>query len=513
MLNQSKQTISRSLALALGLCSIALSGAVSAQNPDGTRVRSAAGPSEPPNHRDAELGWRLLPSEQKYAAIDGPPLKAYVSELTAIARRYRDNGHPQYWGRIIGTAADAENAEWLMQKFRQIGLSDVHEQSFNLPPQWMPKSWSVTLSANGKTIAIETAQPTYQAVGTPPGGLDLEAVYVGMASDADLKLARDVRGKAVFFYSTDTASRHAPIADNAIRRIGERGAAAIFVIQGIPGNERTQFYPVNSPVPTFSTGLKDGLSARDLIADATVAGAPPRVKIALDIDLTSGLKSGTVWGTLPGTTDEQVMVVAHRDGWFEGANDNAAGVATMVGLAEYFAKIPKAQRRRTIVFLGTTGHHNSTAESGAWFASHPEVFDKTALLLNCEHTGGMESGPGNVRLSNAVAAFNWYGTGPRLADIVVRAMDAFGVPSFPQSSPSPPGEIGRYYRYAPSVEIINGGYVWHSDQETVDTISANGLAAVTRTYAKVIVDTDTVEFREMRQPIAPRGTAPQRDDR
>src|SRR6185503_7902275 len=102
--------------------------------------------------------------------------------------------------------------------------------------------------------------------------------YVGMASDADLKLARDVRGKAVFFYSTDTASRHAPIADNAIKRLGDRGASAIFVIQGIPGNERTQFYPVNSPVPTFSSGLKDGLSARDLIADATAGGALPRVK-------------------------------------------------------------------------------------------------------------------------------------------------------------------------------------------------------------------------------------------
>src|SRR5262249_10167944 len=208
----------------------------------------------------------------------------------------------------------------------------------------------------------------------------------GRASEAGVKLARDVRGKAVFFYSTDTASRHAPIADNAIRRIGERGAAAIFVIQGIPGNERTQFYPVNSQVPTFSTGLKDGLSARDLIADATSAGAAPRVKIVLDVDRTPGLKSGTVWGTLPGSTDEQVMVVAHRDGWFEGANDNAAGVATMIGVAEYFAKIPKAERRRTIVFLGTTGHHNSSAESGAWLASHPEVFDKTAVLLNAEHT-------------------------------------------------------------------------------------------------------------------------------
>jgi hypothetical protein len=501
----------RTIALVLAIASLLLVEVPAAQNPDGTRVRpAAAGPVEPPHLRSAEVGWRLAPSEERYAAIDGAHLKRFVSDLTAISRRYRDNGHPQYWGRIIGTAADTENAGWMMEKFRQIGLSDVHEQYFDLPPQWMPRSWSVTLSANGKTLSIDTAQPTYQAVGTPPEGLDLEAVYVGMASDADLKLAGDVRGKAVFFYSTDTASRHAPIADNAIRRIGERGAAAIFVIQGIPGNERTQFYPVNSSVPTFSTGLKDGLSARDLIADATAAGAPPHVRIKLDIDRAAGLKSGTVWGTLPGTTDEQVLVVAHRDGWFEGANDNAAGVATMIGLAEYFAKIPKVQRRRTIVFLGTTGHHNSTAESGAWFASHPEIFEKTAVLLNCEHTGGIETGPGNIRLSNAVAAFNWYGTGPQLADIVVRAMDAFGVPSFPQSSPSPPGEIGRYYRFAPSVEIINGGYVWHSDQETAETISANGLAAVTRTYARIIADTDSIDLQQLRQVLAPRGSVPDR---
>ena len=178
-----KLTIRRLVGLSLGLCAAALVGAVAAQNPDGTRVRSAAaGPAEPPHHRANEVGWRLAPSEQKYASIDGNRLKSYVGELTAMARRYRDNGHPQFWGRIIGTTADTENAEWMMQKFRQIGLTDVHEQYFDLPPQWMPKSWSVTVSGSGKAIAIDTAQPTYQAVGTPADGLDLEAVYVGMAS-------------------------------------------------------------------------------------------------------------------------------------------------------------------------------------------------------------------------------------------------------------------------------------------------------------------------------------------
>lgn len=487
-------------ALFAGGCAAALALCLSfgqAQNPAARAQRTP----EPTHIRKSEVGWRLAPSEQQYAAIDGEHLKKYVEEICAISRRYRDAGH-QFWGRITGTEADQENADWMMAKFREIGLTDVHEQVFDLPPQWIPQSWSVVATANGKTLQLDTAQPTYLAVGTPAEGLNVEAVYVGLGSDADLALSRDVKGKAVFFFSNDLASRHAPIMENAIKRIGERGAAAIFVIQGLPGNEKTQFYPVNSPVPTFSLGQKNGLEMRDFIAAAGAGEA--HVKILLDVKRVPNLKSGTVWGTLPGMTDENDIVVAHRDGWFEGANDNAAGMATLLGMAEYFAKMPKEQRRRTILFAGTNGHHDNGAESGAWFAQHPEFFAKTAVLFNAEHTGGMDSAPTGGALSNAPAAYRWYGTGAKLADIIVKAMDAFGVPSFPDSSPSPPGEIGRYYHLAPSVEIINSGFVWHSDKETPETISATGLAAVTRTYAKVIADTNALELKDLRTAQMPR---------
>ena len=153
----------RAFFIALAAGTIAFADAPAAQNPDGTRARSAAaGPVEPAHQRATEVGWRLAPSEQRSAAIDGAHLKTHVEELTAIARRYRDSGHPQFWGRIIGTSADAENAYWLMQKFRGIGLTDVHEQPFELPPQWMPKSWSVVLSTGGKTLPIGTAQPKFK---------------------------------------------------------------------------------------------------------------------------------------------------------------------------------------------------------------------------------------------------------------------------------------------------------------------------------------------------------------
>jgi len=242
----------RTMVLALSLASVSL-------------VASAQEPVKP--IENPYLNWRLLPGEQSYSSIDGKHLKQYVEEQTAISRRYRDNGHPQFWGRISGTAADAENAQWLLDKFRKIGLSDVRTQPHDLPPQWTPTSWSVAASASGKTVTLESAQPTSTSPGTQASGIELEAVDVALASEGDLA-GRDLRGKAVFFYSADYTSRQAPISDFAIKRISERGAAAIFVIVGLPGNMRTQFYPVGTTVPTFSLGLKDGNAIREHLAPA-----------------------------------------------------------------------------------------------------------------------------------------------------------------------------------------------------------------------------------------------------
>src|SRR6266700_4632295 len=101
-----------------------------------TSVASAQEPAKPLYVlEDSYLRWRLLPAEQAYSSIDGKHLKQYVEDQTAISRRYRDHGHPHFWGRISGTEGDAANARWLEDKFRRIGLSDVHQQSLDLPPQ------------------------------------------------------------------------------------------------------------------------------------------------------------------------------------------------------------------------------------------------------------------------------------------------------------------------------------------------------------------------------------------
>ena len=82
----------------------------------------------------------------------------------------------------------------------------------------------------------------------------------------------------------------------------------------------------------------------------------------LAVETRTGLKTANVWGVLPGATDENIAVMAHTDAFFEGAMDNASGMATLVALAEHYAKVPRAQRRRTMTFFTTSAHHSPSGE-------------------------------------------------------------------------------------------------------------------------------------------------------
>ena len=225
------------VATASSLMAIVLTGAaLVAQQPQQS-------PAAPPRHPspasmdqakldDMLIRFPLPTGQQAYADIDGKKIHGYVVEQAQIARRYRDQGHPKFWGRIIGTSADAEDVEWMLAKFKAVGLTDVRSQPFDLVPQWFPQSWEVTLTGGGKTLSLESAQPDYGTVGTPPDGLDLDAVYVGLGSEGDFQ-GRDVKGKAVFVFTMLGAPN-----EGAVRRASEKGAAAIFEVNMLPGHAR-----------------------------------------------------------------------------------------------------------------------------------------------------------------------------------------------------------------------------------------------------------------------------------
>jgi Peptidase family M28 len=502
------------LAVVAGVMGGVLDRATQAQTASSVAVpRSTllAAPSD--RLEDALLEWPLPAAEQAYGRIDGKHLYLYVEEQAAISRRYRDQGHPKFWGRIIGTSADSENAAWLANKFKSSGLGDVRIQPLDLGPQWFPERWEVTVTGGGRTITLDSAQPDYRAAALPPGGIDVEAVYAGLGSAADL-VGKDLKGKAVFTYSMLGAHN-----EDAVKRADERGASAIFEADMQPGNMRYQAYPSNTKAPAFTLGGDDGLAVRDLIASLP-PGQSARVKATLDVQMVPNLKTSLVWGTLPGATDETVYIVAHRDGWFEASGDNAAGVASMVGLAEYYAKVPQAQRRRTMVFIGLDGHHNTgpgSAVGGVWLndpANKAKLFAKTALSINCEHPSTIQTyvrpryiAGDDLRWSNMYTAQQWYAGGPsrpELTAIAVKAFKTFGVPLLTEPNPRPPaGDLGRLYRFTPGVATSEFFHYFHTDRESPETVPWTGLQATTRAYAKIVDEVNKHPLSTFQRPEEP----------
>jgi Zn-dependent M28 family amino/carboxypeptidase len=251
---------------------------------------------------------------------------------------------------------------------------------------------------------------------------------------------------------------------------------------------------------------------------AAPAEQPPRVNVRLDVKRIPNLKTALVWGSLQGATDETVYVVAHRDGWFDGAGDNGGGIASMIGLAEFYAKLPPAQRRRTLVFIGLDGHHNTGEGAGAgrrWLADHKdELFQKTALMINCEHPSTLqtyvrpryEEGR-DIVWTNTFLAQQWYAGGPsrpELQAITAKAFREFGAPLYLDPNAQPPlGDLGAFWRFLPGVASSEFYHYFHTDRETPETVPWTGLESTTRAYAKIIDEVNKLPLDSLQRPAEP----------
>src|SRR4030095_8134115 len=82
-----------------------------------------------------------------------------------------------------------------------------------------------------------------------------------------------------------------------------------------------------------------------------------RLKISMQLaaEEKTGLTSANGIAFIPGASDQRIIITAHADGYFQGGDDNASGLAVLVGLARYFAKQPPP--KHTLMFVASGGHH------------------------------------------------------------------------------------------------------------------------------------------------------------
>lgn len=431
---------------------------------------------------DAFIRIPLRPEDEIYIDIDGGHLKDLLREVDAISLADRDAGN-LFWGRNVGTAGHVATQDWVEGYFRRYGLDAVSRQSFDLDPVWQPTDWELTFATGDETFTLESARPPQGAASTPPEGIELDLVWVGGGSAADY-LGRDVEGKAVLIQDIPRPGtlRHTIRDEDAVARAWARGAGAVGIVYGISDNFAV--WQRTGDGPGFNVGYEDGLRLRDLLG----RGERVTVRYRMESEMRPGLRAASVWGTLPGVSQEEILIIAHMDGYFQAALDNGSGLAVMVGLLEHFARIPFEQRPRTLRFLGSVGHHGGPGTS--WLHDNRDTaLANTVLAINLEHVAAVRTkywGP-RLRMMNAVSPMRWWVHGsPRLLETVLDAFNRFNVGITADMEDRASGEMGRMARDLPSLQVITSPEIKHTEQDTPEWVPAVGLEQITRAYAKII---------------------------
>jgi hypothetical protein len=247
-------------------------------------------------------------------------------------------------------------------------------------------------------------------------------------------------------------------------------------------------------VPTLTISQDEGFMLRDLLA----TGVRVELSVRLDIEERTGLKTENVFAVLPGASEEQDLVVMHTDGFFQGAMDNASGMATGLEIARFYAAKPAAQRPRTMVFLMIPDHHHG--EHGRALVIKTYDFSKVALILNLEHTSQtlLYMVNQDIMTSNAVSARRWYASGsPAFQQLVKKTLQDFNVSVYKAPERNAGGSLGALTPFAPAVHIIDH-VIYHTTLDTPELVPAVGLTNSARAFLKVLDDTHGMPMAALR---------------
>ncbi len=473
-------------------------------------------PVPPPLGQDAAVivGDRAprpvaLPAGEAPAAeLAGKAIKTDVEAIVAFAKESRNSreiGSGQMWGRIAGLRSGTKTVAWAADQFRKAGIADVKVQPIVQEANarfWFPLSWEVRLLADpafgpgSADVILDSAIPLSPS-DIPGGTMTAPLVYVGSASPSVLQNI-DVKGKIAVQLTIPQGHmlfERGPVGSRADDLVA-RGAVGVFNLVRLPGNERSRDFS-DCGNPCFNFGGRDGHFLETVMDRAAAAGVADklRVRITLKTETRTNLKAENGVAVIPGRSDEVIILNAHIDGWFDGAGDNADGLAVLVALARHFAK-PENRPDRTLVFVASAGHHSPGINGPRNFVTaNPDLAKRAVMMINIEHVAQRNFSPARSTASDGYRqALADSGEAPIYAGITNRApfLDSlveqgvarYGTNFVSERSNMASGESGGYGTLnAARVTIMQAPPLYHTTGEVADVISTPGLERIARFLA------------------------------
>ena len=321
---------------------------------------------------------RLTALESDRRKIEETYLKAvdigYSYRLAKKMEEFKSN--PVLGYRTAGSKAEFDTGEFLKAEMERIGLSDIHKDEICLDSWEFEKAVMRFTDRDGEKHEIQLG--AYQTEFVTDGWKEYPLVYAGRGKEADYDDV-DVTGCLVM---VDINQRDEWWINYPVYQARLKGAAAVIAVQdngyGEIDSEALNAQDIAGPkdAPAFSMSRKD--------AEILKAALKEKPRITVQFDAKSVVKenmpSYNVWGTIPGRSEDMILLSGHYDSYFDGFQDDNCAIALMFGIARTLLEIGY-KPEKTIVFCCMAaeewGIENSKYDwsTGAWqqvFKLRPE---------------------------------------------------------------------------------------------------------------------------------------------
>jgi carboxypeptidase Q len=431
---------------------------------------------------------------QASAADDIPPAVAQLQHAALADDRAFSTLQSlttEVGARFAGSPGDAKAVAWALRTLQQQGFSRVRAEPV-IVPHWVRGEGSVHLL--GPTPVELTSLALGGSIGTADAPVEAEMIAVTDIDELQRLSRADVAGKIVFYYDRMQETRdgmdYGPTARN--RSHGAIAAAklgAVGVVIRAVGSEDADRphtgamrYANGVPrIPAFAIGHHGA----DRLLDAYAEG-PVRLRLASNSRCEGPAASANVIGEVPGrglgagVPEEFVVLGAHLDSWDvgTGAQDDGAGVATVIEAARRVGEMPQRPQRTLRVVLyaneefGLSGGRQYALDHGAIASRHHAALEADAgsgRVYQFESRVGPRDVPTAMRTAHLLRPLgvrfhgNVAGGG---ADI--GPLRELGVPVFELQH-----DASKYFE------------IHHTDADRIDRVDPRALAFNVAAYATV----------------------------
>ena len=406
--------------------------------------------------------------------------------------------------RRAGTSPAHKAEMYIYEKLKEAGVDDVKLENVDFTRWWAERHELTIISEETPGVMedqnIQTF-PSWFSVSTPPEGIKAEVAYVRYGTKSDFREI-DVKDKIALIDGNMLLNfRPTHNVFNTIEVAEKKGAKAVICINGSPADSITYTNYSNMfqlpstkivpsiTLPVLSINNHDGEYLKYL---CTRYHKTLTVEL-VEISKTGPATSNTIIGTLPGKSDDIIVIGTHTDSTFTGAFDNAAANAGLITLAKYYAKIPPEKREKTMIFAGWTGHECESIGSRTFVEKHEEMLPKITTFIeldgfgcngyynqadggiidtNLDERRGIFTTDNSVLLSFALDAVMKYKLLPAVSLSAILL------------------EVGDYAPFAkknvPSLLIIGKSPLYHTELDTVETIRPDQLERSAKAHIEII---------------------------